>query len=187
MNGQPLPIDHGFPLRAVVRASIPALSFAFTPSFVAHHKFYFHFYAAKRFIPALGTGRGWCPQREVAAQNLNVVRREQQVCPEALYRKQDTSHTRRSPWQQSDYKLYRINHTLQLQLNTSVNQFCSYPQTVRTLAAAKGSMSLPIQSTPVRLPSYFSNQFSVLSVRRSSARLCHRLPTPASPPVACWM
>jgi hypothetical protein len=25
MNGQPLPIDHGFPLRAVVRASIPAI------------------------------------------------------------------------------------------------------------------------------------------------------------------
>jgi hypothetical protein len=74
MNGQPLPIDHGFPLRAVVRASIPARSFTFTPSFVAHHKFYYHFYAAKRFIPALGTGRGWCAQREVAAQNFNVVR-----------------------------------------------------------------------------------------------------------------
>lgn len=88
------------------------------------------------------------------------------------------SHQRRSPWQQSDYKLYRIHHPLQLHIKTSVNMLCSYPQTVRTLAAAKGSMSLPIQSTPVSLSSHFMNQFAVLSLRRSSARLSRRLQKP---------
>jgi hypothetical protein len=37
------------------------------------------FVQQKLFIHALGTGRGGCAQREVAAQDINVVRREQQV------------------------------------------------------------------------------------------------------------
>jgi sulfite oxidase len=75
MNGQPLPVDHGFPLRAVV--------------------------------PGV-----------VGARNVKWLHKITTSCDESS-----------SPWQQSDYKLY--------------------PQTVRSLSAAKGSMSLPIQSTPV--------------------------------------
>ena len=46
-----------------------------------------------------------------------------------LHKITTSSEESSSPWQQSDYKLY--------------------PQTIRTLAAAKGEMALPIQATPV--------------------------------------
>jgi hypothetical protein len=75
MNGQPLPIDHGFPLRAVVRASIPL---------ILQHKTCFD------LTSSLGTWCRWRSKREMASQNLNVMRRKQQasaarkLCPPPL-------------------------------------------------------------------------------------------------------